>query len=162
MHHVRVKKVRKNEDYGDASIQKLVDDDKKSKERLFTPADCSCDNKSKGRKTRKKQKCEENKLYGYFKRQTGGIAHEIWTWLRKENLKVRAIMIGEKNNAKRTNFMKVKIYNAQTNKDYKTRHDGVGKVILLELYKRLDFDHTTKQYIQKTEFFIEKETQKIV
>ena len=33
-------------------------------------------------------------------------------------------------------------------KDYKTRHEWVGKVIHWELCKKLKFDHTTKWYIE--------------
>ena len=43
-------------------------------------------------------------------------------------------------------------------KEYKTRCDWVGKVIRLELCKRLKFDHITKYYIHKPESFQENET----
>ena len=36
-------------------------------------------------------------------------------------------------------------------KEYKTMHDWVGKVIPWELYKRLKFDHSTKWYMHKLE-----------
>ena len=45
-------------------------------------------------------------------------------------------------------------------KDYKTRHDWVGKVILWELCKKKKFDHTTKCYVRKPGFVLENETHK--
>ena len=43
-------------------------------------------------------------------------------------------------------------------KEYKTRHDWVGKVIHWELYKKLEFDHTNKWYMHYSESVLEKET----
>ena len=76
----------------------------------------------------------------------------------------------------RTNYAKVKIDNTQQNskcslcddwyevinhiisechklaqKEYKTRHNWVGKVNHWELYKKLKFDHTTRWYMHKPE-----------
>ena len=36
-------------------------------------------------------------------------------------------------------------------KEYKTRHDWMGKVIHWELYKKLNFDHANKWYMHNTE-----------
>ena len=49
-----------------------------------------------------------------------------------------------------------------TQKEYKTSHDWVGKVIHWELCKKLVFDHTTKWYMQKSESVLENETHKIL
>ena len=46
-------------------------------------------------------------------------------------------------------------------KEYKTRHDWVGKVIIWELSERLKFDHTNKLYMQKPKSVLENETDKI-
>ena len=43
-------------------------------------------------------------------------------------------------------------------KEYKTRHDGVGKVIHLVLYKKLKFNHTNQLYMQNSESVQENET----
>ena len=43
----------------------------------------------------------------------------------------------------------------------KTKHDWVGKVIHLELCKKLKFDHTTKWYLHNPESAPENETHKI-
>ena len=47
-------------------------------------------------------------------------------------------------------------------KEYKTRHDWLGKVIHWKLCKKLKFDHTTKQYMNKPEFILENEILKTV
>ena len=45
-------------------------------------------------------------------------------------------------------------------KEYKIRHEWVGKVIHWELRKNLNFDHAAKWYMQKSEFVIENKTPK--
>ena len=40
-------------------------------------------------------------------------------------------------------------------KEYKTRHDWVGKKIHWELCKRFQFDHINKLYMEKTESILE-------
>ena len=47
-------------------------------------------------------------------------------------------------------------------KDYKTKHDWLGKVIHWELCKRLKFDHTNKWYMQKPKSILENETHRIL
>ena len=47
-------------------------------------------------------------------------------------------------------------------KEYKTRHDWMGKVIHKELCKKLKFDHTDKCYIHKLESVLGNETLKII
>ena len=48
-----------------------------------------------------------------------------------------------------------------TKKEYKTRHDWVGKVIHWELCKKLKSYHTNKWYMHNSEFVLENETCKI-
>ena len=47
-------------------------------------------------------------------------------------------------------------------KEYKTRHDWVRKVIHLELCKKSNFDHITEWYIPKLESVLENEMSKIL
>ena len=47
-------------------------------------------------------------------------------------------------------------------KEYKTRHDWVGKVIHLELCKKMPSYHTTKWYMQNSESILENEIHKIL
>ena len=47
-------------------------------------------------------------------------------------------------------------------KEYKTRHDWVGKVIHWELCKKLKFDHTNKWYNDNPESVLKNETHKLL
>ena len=53
-------------------------------------------------------------------------------------------------------------YNKLVQKEYQTRHAWVGKVIHLELCKKLKFDHTTKWYMHKPESVQDNETHEIL
>ena len=56
-----------------------------------------------------KNKQTNDKLYGYFKRQTSEISREkTWTWLRKGNImrETESLLIVSQNNAIRTNYIK--------------------------------------------------------
>ena len=108
-------------------------------------------------------------MYGHFKRQTSDISYEeTWTSLRKGNLKreTESLLITTQNNAIRNNHIKARIDKTQQNskcrlcgeminhiiiecskltqKEYKTRHDCVGKVIDWEFSKKFKFDHMDK------------------
>ena len=64
----------------DASIRYREDYIKKSKERLITVASNRTDNIRTNRTTARKQKWEE-KMFGYFKRQTDRISFKkTWKW----------------------------------------------------------------------------------
>ena len=47
-------------------------------------------------------------------------------------------------------------------REYKSRHDWVGKVIRWELCKKLNFHHTNKWYMHKPESALENDTHKIL
>ena len=47
-------------------------------------------------------------------------------------------------------------------KEYKTRHDLVGKMINWELCKKFKFDNTTKWYMHKPESLLENQSHKIL
>ena len=107
------------EDSVDASIRRLEDYIKMSKERLITAANNSTDNIGVNKTIiTRKQKWEEKQLYGYFKQQTDEISHKkTWTWLRKGNFKweTESLLITAQNNTLRTNYIKAKIDNMQQN-----------------------------------------------
>ena len=48
-----------------------------------------------------------------------------------------------------------------TQKDYKTRHDLVGKMIHWELCKKFKFDHSNRSYMYNPEFVLESASHKI-
>ena len=102
---------------------------------------------------------------------------KTWTWQRKGNLKreTESLLIAAQDNAIRTNHIKARIDKTQQNrkcrlcgdrvetinhiiskfskfskfaqKEYKARHDWVGKVIHWEMCKKFKFDHTDKWYM---------------
>ena len=111
----------------------------------------------------------------------------MWTWVRKRNLKreTESLLIAAQNNAIRTNHIKARIDKTQRNskcrlcgdrdktinhlisecsklaqKEYKSKHDWVGKGIHKELCKKLKFDHTNNWYMHKPEYVLENETLK--
>ena len=94
------------------------------------------------------------------------------------------LLISAQSNTIRTNYVQAKIDNTQQNskcwlcgernesinnivsecnklaQEYKTRFNWVGNVILKELYKRFNFDHTTKWYVHKPESIQENDMHK--
>ena len=137
----------------------------------------------------RKQKWKEKQLYGRFKRLIN-ISHEkTWTWLRKENFKreTESLLIATQNNVIRTNHIKARIDKLQQNhkcwlcgdrdetinhiisecgklahKEYKTRHDWVGKVRHWQMYKEFKFDRTKKWYMHNPASVQENDTHKLL
>ena len=137
-------------------------------------------------KTRK-QKWEEKQLHGRFKRLINNISHDkTWTWLRKGNFKreTESLLMAAQNSAIRTNHIKARIDDTQQNskcrlcgdrdetinhivsecsklaqKEYKARHDWVGKVIHWEICQKFKFDHTN---MHNPESVLENDTHKLL
>ena len=135
--------------------------------------------------TTRKQKGEKQ-LYGRFKRLINNISHQkTGTWLRKGNLKreTESLRIAAQDNAIRTNHIKARIDKTQQNskgrlcgdrdetinhiinecsklaqKEYKARHDWVGKGIHWEMCKKFKFDHTNKWYMHNPAPVLENDT----
>ena len=151
------------EDSVDALIQRHEDFIEKREGRLITATRNDFDDtRISWTEIIRNQKWEDKQLYGYFKRLTGDISHEkTWMRLRKGNLKreTESLLIAAQNNAIKTNHIKARIDKTQQNsrrrlcgdrdeminhiisecsnftqKEYKTRHDRVGKVIHWELW----------------------------
>ena len=147
-----------------ASIQRLEDYIKMRGGRLITATRNNIDNTSINRtKITRKEKWKEKQLYRYFKWQISETSHEkTWAWLRKGNFKREAesLLLSGQNNTIRTIYIKARIYKTQQNsrcrlcgdrneminhiisecsklaqREYKTRHDWVRKVIHWELCK---------------------------
>ena len=97
-----------------------------------------------------------------------------------------SLLIAAQNNAIRSNHIKARIDETQQNsryrlcgnrdetinhlksecselaqKEYKTRHDWVEKVIHWELCKKLKFNHVIKWYMHNSEYVMEDETHKL-
>ena len=119
---------------------------------------------------------EGKQLYGRFIWLINNISQQkTWTWLKKGNLKreTESLLIAAKNNTVRINHIKARIDKTQQNskctlcgdrdetinhiiseysklaqKEYKTRHEWVGKVIHWEMCEKLKFDHMNKWYMR--------------
>ena len=141
----------------DALIRRLEDYMQKHDGGLITVIRNDTDNTMDNRMTiTRKQKWKGKQLYGRFKRLINNIScDKTRTWLRKGNFKRETVslLIAAQNNAIRTNHIKARIDKTQQNskcrlcgdrdetinhirecsklaqKEYKTRHDWVGKVI---------------------------------
>ena len=111
-----------------------------------------------------------------------------WTWLRKVNLKRETeSLIAAEDNALRTNHIKVRIDKTQQNskcrlcgnrdkttnhiisecsklaqKEYKARHDCVGKVIHWEMCWKFQFDHINKWYMRNPPPVLENDSHKLL
>ena len=177
------------EDSVNASIRRLEDYIQKH-EGLITSNRNDTDNAMDNRMTiTRKQKWERKQLYGRFKRQINNSSHEkTWTWLRKGNFKreTESLLIANQDNAIRTNHIKPRIDKTQQNrkcglcgdrdetinhiisecsklarKEYKTRHDWVGKVIHRKMCKKFKFYHANKWYMYNPTSFLENNTHKL-
>ena len=129
-----------------------------------------------------------NNIYGRFKRLVNNISHEkTWTWLRKLKRETESLLIAAQDNAIRTNHIKARIDKTQQNskcrlcgdrdetinhiisecsklaqKEYKTRHDWMGKVIPLVMCKKCKFDHTNKCCMHNPTPVLENDTHKLL
>ena len=111
------------------------------------------------------------------------------TWLRKGNFKreTESLLIAAQDNAISTNHIKARIDKTQQNskcrlcgdrdetinhiisecsklaqREYKTRHDWVGKVIHWEMCKKFKFDHTNKWYMHNPAPVLENDSHKLL
>ena len=140
--------------------------------------------------TTRKQKWEGKQLYGRFECLVNNISHQkTRTWLRKGNLKreTEFLLIAAQDNAIRTNRIKARIDKMQQNskyrlcgdgdetinhiisecsklaqKEYKARHDWVGKVIHWEMSRKFQFDHTNKWYTHNPAPVLENDLHKLL
>ena len=138
----------------------------------------------------RKQKWEGKQLYGRFKRLINNISHDkTGTRLRKGNFKreTETLLIAPQNSAERTNHIKTRIDKTHQNckcrlcgdrdeiinhiisecsklaqKEYKTKHDCVGKVIHQRMCKKFKFDHTNKWYMHNPAPVLENDTHKLL
>ena len=175
----------------DASIQRLEDYIEKHERGLITTIRNDTDNTiDETMTTTRKQKWEGKQLYSRFKRLINNISHQkTWTWLRKGNLKrkTESLLITAQDNAIRTNHIKARIDKTQQNskcrlcgdrdetinhiisecsklvpREYKVRHDWVGKVIHWEMWRKFQFDQTNKWYMHNPAPVLETDSHKLL
>ena len=173
----------------DASIQRLEDYIQKHAGGLITATRNDTDHTMDNRMTiTRKQKWEGKQLHGRFKRLINISLDKTWTWLRKGNFKkeTESLLIAAQDNAVRTNHIKSRIDKTQqkskyrlcgdrdetinhiisewsklAQKEYKTRHDWVGKVIHWDMCKKFKYDHTNKSYMHNPAPVSEIDTYKL-
>ena len=114
---------------------------------------------------------------------------KTWTWLRKGNFEreTESLLIAAQNNAIRTNHINARLDKTLQNskcrlcgdkdetinhiisecsklaqKEYKTRHDWVGKVTHWEMCKKFQFDHMNKWYMHNPAPVLENDTHKLI
>ena len=179
------------EDSVDTSIHRLENYIQKHEGGLITATRHETENTMNNRMTvTRKQKWEGKQLYGRFKRLINNISHDkTWTWRRKGNFKreTESLLIAAQDNAIRTNHIKARIDKTQQNsksrlcgdrdetinhiisecsklakREYKARHDLVGKVIHLEMCKKFQFDHTNKWYMHNPAPVLENDSHKLL
>ena len=179
------------EDSDDVSIQRLKDYIQKHERGLITATRNENENTMNNRMIiTRKQKWEGKQLYGRFKRLINNISHDkTWTWLRKGNFKreTESLQIAAQDSAIRINHIKARIDKTQQNskcrlcgdrdetinhvisecsklaqREYKARHDCVGKLIHWEIRKKFKFDHTNKWYMQNPAPVLENATHKLL
>ena len=122
-----------------------------------------------------------------LKQLTRDISHEkTWTRLIKRNLlrETESLLITALNNTISSNHIKASVDKTQQNsrygyrdeiinhilsecsklaqKEYKTRHKWVGKVIHWELCRKFEFDHSNKWHMHNLASVLEKETRKFL
>ena len=173
------------EDTVDASIQQLEDYIEKHERGLITTIRNDTNNMIDERMTTTRtQKWEGKQLYDRFKRLTNNISHQkTWTLLRKGNLKreTESLLIVAQDNAIRTNHIKARNSKCRlcgdrdetinhiisecsklAQKEYKARHDWVGKVIHWEMCRTFQFDHTNKWYMHNPAPVLENDSHKLL
>ena len=179
------------EDSIDTSIHRLENYIQKHEGGLITATRHETENTMNNRMTiTRKQKWEGKQLYGRFKRLIKNISHDkTWTWLRKGNFKreTESLLIAAQDNAIRTNHIKARIDKTLQNskcrlcgdrdetinhiisecsklalREYKARHDWVGKVIHWEMCKKFKFDHTNKWYTHNSAPVLENDLHKLL
>ena len=175
----------------DVSIQRLEDYIEKHERGLITTIGNDTDNTINERMTTtRKQKWDGQQLYGRFKHLINNISHQkTWTLLRKENFKreTEFLLIAAQENAIRTNHIKARIAKTQQNskcwlcgdrdetinhiisdcsnlaqKEYKVRHDWVGKVVHWEMCRKFQFNHTKKWCMHNPAPVLENDSHKLL
>ena len=174
----------------DASIQRLEDYIVKYEGGLVTAIRNDTENTMDTRMTiTRKLKWKEKQLNGHFKRLINISYEKTWTRPRKWNFKreTESLLIAAQINPIRTNRIKARIDKTQENckcslcgdrnetiihiisessklaqKEYKTRHDWMGKVIHWEMWKKFKFNHVNKWYMHNSASVQENDTHKLL
>ena len=142
------------------------------------------------KKERRLKDWEEKPLHGQYLRQTKEVSSEqSWRWLQNGDLKreTESLIVAAQNQSIRTNLVKAKIDKSQgdslcrlckkadesidhivsgcsklAQKEYKRRHDNLGKIVHWKVAKECRFEVASKWYEHEPESVLENEDYKIL
>ena len=144
----------------------------------------------KAKKEKRLQDWEEKALHGQYLRRTKEVRSEqSWVWLQNGDLKreTESLIVAAQNQSIRTNLVKAKIDKSQKDtlcrlckkadesidhvvsgcsklaqKEYKRRHDNLGKIVHWKLARKCNFEAGDKWYEHEPESVLENEDYKIL
>ena len=144
----------------------------------------------KSKKEKRLQDWEEKALHGQYLRQTKEVRSEqSWVWLQNGDLKreTESLIVAAQNQSIRTNLVKAKIDKSQgdplcrlcktadesidhvvsccsklAQKEYKRRHDNLGKIVHWKVARKCNFEVRDKWYEHEPESVLENEDYKIL
>ena len=133
---------------------------------------------------------EEKVLHGQYLRQTKEVrSDQCWAWLQNGDLKreTESLIVAAQNQSTRTNLVKARIDKSQgdslcricrkvdesidhivsgcsklAQKEYKRRHDNLGKIVHLKLARKCNFEAGDKWYEHEPESVLKNEDYKIL
>ena len=144
----------------------------------------------RSKKEKRLEDWEEKVLYGQHLRYTNEVrSDQCWAWLQNGDLEreTESLIVATQNQSIRTNLVKVKIDKSQgdplfrvcrkgdesidhivsgfsklVQKEYKRRHDNLGKIVHRKLARKCNFEAGDKWYEHEPESVLENENYKIL
>ena len=142
----------------------------------------------KAEKEKRQQDCAEKALHCQYLRQTKEVRNEqSWVWLQNGDLnrETESLIVAAQNQSIRTKLVKAKIDKSQKDKlcrlrkkadesidhvgcskrarkEYKRRHDNLGKTVHWKLARKCNFEARDKWYEHEPERVLESEDYKIL
>ena len=142
----------------------------------------------RSKKEKRLEHWEEKILHGQYLRQTKKVSDECWARLQNRDLKreTESLLVAAQNQSKRTNLVKAKIDKYQgdclcrvckkvdgsidhivsgcskfAQKEYRSRHNNLGKIVHWKLARKCNFEAGEKWYEHEPESVLENEDYKI-
>ena len=144
----------------------------------------------RSKKEERLENWEEKVLHGQYLRQTKEVrSDQCWAWLQNGDLKreTESLIVAAQNQSIRTNLVKARIDKSQgdslfrvcgkldeiidrigsgcsklAQKEYKRRHDNLGKIVHWKLARKCNFEAGDKWYEHEPESVLENEDYKIL
>ena len=144
----------------------------------------------RSKKEKRLEDWEKKVLHGQYLRQTKEVrSDQCWAWLQNGDLKreTESLIVGAQNQSIRTNLVKARIDKSQggslcrvcrkvdesidhivsgcsklAQKEYKRRHDNLGKIVHWKLARKCNFEAADKWHEHEPESVLENEDHKIL